>query len=268
MPPLLELSPAALLFSGLACLAVASCSGSGGLAGRDLRSDSAIVAQSDSVVAELAGPPFASLPPPQRWRTIASLGRGLTPTDLTPPDLPEPNSAGAGVLQTYCTQCHWLVTPQLHAATEWPAILNAMVLRMRLVQRRVHGPVLDRLDGGNLRASVRFRAVPDRTELDSLLAYLERNAFPAASPGEIPPGPEKDVFESKCSACHEAPSPGAHTAAEWKLIVPHMEENMRLVGLDSLTRAQEMLIEGVLRSHAAPAAHRPASTPRHDSTPP
>ncbi len=43
---------------------------------------------------------------------------------------------------------------------------------------------------------------------------------------------------------------------------------MRLVGLDSLTRAQEMLIEGVLRSHAAPAAHRPASTPRHDSTPP
>jgi cytochrome c5 len=226
--------------------ALIACSGShSGSAERPVN-DALIIAQSDSLIAELAGQPFAELSPTQRWKTIASLGRGLTPAEFDPADLPEPTSPGAAVLQTYCTQCHWLPTPQLHSAAEWPIIVRAMVLRMRLLETRVRGPLLERLGAQNLRSSVTFRAVPEPDQLDSLRAYLVRNAFPVVGTGELPPGPRTSLFEDKCSVCHQAPSPRAHTSAEWKLVVPHMQENMHLMQVDTLTSDQLHTIEGLL----------------------
>ncbi|UCC74330.1 MAG: hypothetical protein JSV86_07165, partial [Gemmatimonadota bacterium] len=70
----------------------------------------------DSVISELGGTLTANLERGQRWRMISSIGVGLPPNDFRPEDLPEPGSRGAGLLQVFCIQCHWLPTPQMHSA--------------------------------------------------------------------------------------------------------------------------------------------------------
>ena len=46
---------------------------------------------------------------------------GLPPPGITAADLPEPSSAGAGLVATYCGQCHDLPAPAMHSATDWPS---------------------------------------------------------------------------------------------------------------------------------------------------
>lgn len=249
---------AALVASSLVlALALGACSRSRAADPGPTARDDTIVARADSFMGELAGPPFATLSPVQRWKVVASIGRGLTPSGFTAADLPEPHSTGAGYVEVYCTQCHWLPTPQLHSAAEWPDLVRGMVLRMRLVQRRVRGPLLERVGREGIQPTVRYVTVPDAEQVDSIRAYLVRNALPVARPGEIPAGRRGALFEARCSVCHQTPSPKAHTAAEWKNVVPRMQENMRLARADTLTTAQMRAIEALLVSRAAPPGKGP-----------
>jgi cytochrome c5 len=235
----------------LAGLVLGGCAPGGTSTGEQASSDKMIVPRADSFIVDLAGPQFARLSQAQRWRAVASLGTGLPPSGFEASDLPEPRSTGAGLLQAYCVQCHWLPTPQMHSAMEWPILLRRMALRMSLLEKRVQGPFLERVGGEALRSAVTFRSVPTADQLDSLQAYLTRNALPVAKSGEIPAGAEAALFRTRCTVCHQTPSPRAHTAAGWGEVVPRMQQNMRLMQVDTLTTKDADGILSFLRAHAA-----------------
>ena len=235
----------------VACLALAACGPGGTSQAGQGAQNATIVARADSFMEELAGPQFSRLSRAQRWRAVASLGTGLPPSGFTAAALPEPHSTGAGLLQAYCTQCHWLPTPQMHSAAEWPILLRRMELRMNLLESRVNGPFLQRVGGEQLRSAVQYRTLPTGEQIDSLQAYLTRNALPVAKAGEIPSGPEAALFVDHCTVCHQTPSPRAHTAPEWGGVVMRMQQNMRLMQVDTLTTDQLNGIESFLKAHAA-----------------
>lgn len=231
--------------------ALAGCAGSSSSGAVQDRATGLVVAQADSFMAELAGGPFADMSRGQRWRAVASLGTGLPPSGFETSDLPEPESTGPGLLHAYCTQCHWLPTPQMHSADEWPVLLRRMVLRMQVLEHRVKGPLLDRVGGESMEASVMYRSLPSEAEMDTLTAYLTRNALPVASPGELPATEEAGVFVDRCSACHETPSPAAHTAGEWSGVLARMQDNMRNMRVDTLSERELDRIRTFLEAHAS-----------------
>lgn len=218
----------------------------GGEAG-ETPSDSAALAEADQILSELPGGQFARLTMQQRLRSVASLGTGLPPTNIERSDLPEPKSTGAGLLEVYCVQCHWLPTPQMHSSEEWEILVRRMILRAQLLEKRADGPhIPDFLTG-----SVQFRLIPTPEHRDSLQAYLKRNALPVVDPTELPDTEAADLFVERCSACHQTPSPGAHTASGWKPVIARMQGNMSRMGVEQLSDAERSRILGFLEEHAA-----------------
>jgi cytochrome c5 len=205
----------------------------------------------DSVLAELGGTTTGQLERGQRWRMISSIGAGLPPSDFRPDDLPEPGSRGAGLLQVYCVQCHWLPTPQMHSAQEWKILVPRMLLRARTLRDRMGGPLTEGLVGEIVMTGLETVELPSPEETDSMLAYLQRNAFPPADPGELTEGPGRTIFIDKCSICHEVPSPKAHTPAGWDRVVATMRANMVKMDVEPLSDREVDLISGYLRERAA-----------------
>jgi cytochrome c5 len=204
----------------------------------------------DSVLAELGGSLTDSLSREQRWRLISSVGTGLPPQDFKLADLPEPKSYGATMLQVYCQQCHWLPSPQMHSATEWPILIRRMLLRGRLLKERLGGPRTSSLVGGLMVDVMKDVTNPTPDQVDSLLAYLKRNALPVAKPGEIGDSPAAQVFVAKCSVCHETPSPTAHVADEWDGVIARMQSNMARMGVPQLGVDDLNQITAFLKAHA------------------
>ncbi len=205
----------------------------------------------DSVLAELGGTLTASMERGQRWRMISSIGVGLPPNDFRAEDLPEPGSRGAGLLQVYCVQCHWLPTPQMHSAAEWPILVKRNLLRMQQLQNRLGGPLTGGLVGEMVMTGYETAEIPSPADVDTLLAYLQRYAFPAAEPEELTEGPGRDLFMQKCSVCHEVPSPGAHTATGWDRLVVEMQAIMAVSDVQPLSSQELDQIGGYLRERAA-----------------
>lgn len=205
------------------------------------------VAEVDSVLAELGGPLTASLERGQRWRMISSIGVGLPPNDFKPEDLPEPGSRGAGLLQVYCVQCHWLPTPQMHSAAEWPILVRRNLLRMEQLNVRLGGPLTTGLVGQTVMKGYENPEIPAQADVDTLLAYLQRHALPVAQPGELTPGPGRDTFLRKCSVCHETPSPHAHTASGWDRLIGEMQAIMAISNVEPLSNSELDAIAGYLR---------------------
>lgn len=205
----------------------------------------------DSVLVELGGEPTAKLERGQRWRMISSVGAGLPPSIFKGEDLPEPRSRGAGLVQVYCVQCHWLPAPQMHSAAEWPILLRRMEMRARTLEHRMGGPLTEGLIGEILLAGYTHTALPSAAERDTIAAYLVRHALPAAKPGELGSGPDAALFVEQCSICHEAPSPKAHTAAGWEAVVERMVSTAPLMGVPPLTDAQVDRIVAYLSTRAA-----------------
>lgn len=57
--------------------------------------------------------------------------------------LPQPKSQGAQLVGTYCTQCHGVPSPALHAPQEWEGVASRMYRRMLGFAPRVHAPSED-----------------------------------------------------------------------------------------------------------------------------
>ncbi|MEJ2216834.1 MAG: hypothetical protein P8099_09480 [Gemmatimonadota bacterium] len=208
------------------------------------------VAALDSVLAELGGSLTDSLSRQQRWRMISSIGTGLPPENFQVSDLPEPRSYGAAMLQVYCEQCHWLPSPQMHSAAEWPLLVRRMLLRMHMLQDRLGGPLINNLVGGWMVDIIKKVGVPSPQQVDSIVTYLERNALPVAKAGEVGNSTSARLFAEKCSVCHQTPSPSAHTAQEWQSVVARMESNMAEMDVRPLTADQVQQITAYLQEHA------------------
>jgi len=188
----------------------------------------------DSALAELGGASATGLTRGQRWRMISSVGAGLPPTNFDPSSLPEREARGAGLLVAYCIQCHAIPTPQMHAAAEWPTLVRRMALRALTLRDRMGGPLTRELVGDIRMSGFASSYIPSAEDTDSLVAYLQRNALPVPRPGELKNDSESRFYVEKCSLCHETPSPGAHTPAEWESVVSRMQTDMALMDVQPL----------------------------------
>lgn len=218
------------------------CLGVVGCAPPEEQDHVAELAQIDTVLMELGGRSTAELSRSQRWRMVASIGAGLPPVNYKQADLPEPDSRGAGLLTAYCVQCHWLPSPKMHAADEWPLLLRRMELRVETLGDHMGGAMTEHLMGDITMSGFASSYMPEPSDVDSLLAYLQRNALPIAEPGELDGGPEARFFVDKCSLCHQTPSPDAHTPAEWEGTVARMQANRQLTGMDPMSDSEQRRI--------------------------
>lgn len=214
-------------------------------------SDSARLAVVDSVLRELGGPMTAALNREQRWRMVSSVGTGLPPSDFSREDLPEPDSRAAALLETYCTQCHGLPTPQMHAADEWPILVRRMLARAVTLEHRMGGTATEGLLSDLMMAGMARSVVPTPADQDTLLAYVQEHALPTASEAEVPEGELGRIVTRNCAICHEVPDPDAHTVEEWEQeVVPRMQTNMARMSLPTLTEEEQSRILGWLREEA------------------
>jgi mono/diheme cytochrome c family protein len=182
---------------------------------------------------------------------IASIGPGLPPTQYGADDLPEPGSRGAGLLQVYCIQCHWLPSPRMHTADEWGYLMRNMLLRARTLEYRLGGPLTSGMVGEVVMAGLTTAELPSDAQVDTMLAYLQRNAMLEADPDELSEGPGRALFLEHCAICHAAPSPQAHTAAGWDALVAKMRGFIVQAELEPLTDREADAIAGYLRERAA-----------------
>jgi hypothetical protein len=204
----------------------------------------------DSLLGDLGGPETAELSRGQRWRLIASVGTGLPPTSYRLEDLPEPGSRAVGLQQAYCLQCHGVSSPRMHSAQEWPTLIRRMLMRGDALGSRLGGPRSESMVDEMLLAGLRTVELPPPDDVDSLVAYFVRNAFPAAGIGEIPDGPEARLFVEKCSGCHETPSPRAHGPEDARALVGRMSALMSMLGMDPLTESETATIVAFLQQSA------------------
>jgi cytochrome c5 len=249
--------PLAVGIAGILLFGTALLPGCGQRPAQEVSEESEeILAHVDTVLSELGGLATARLDRGQRWRMVSSTGSGLPPPSFNLADLPEPDARGATLLGAYCIQCHWLPAPQMHAAPEWPILMRRMVMRAQTLHDRMGGPMTRGILGQYLLSGMASAQVPSVEDVDSLVAYLQRNAMPVARPEELGTGPENELFVSRCGFCHDTPSPSAHTAEEWPAVVARMHTNMAMMSVRPLSEEETRRVLSYL-AETAPAAERP-----------
>jgi len=141
----------------------------------------------------------------------------ILPPSIGPSELPEPGSEGARVMARYCVQCHYLPSPQMHAADKWTVIVVRMVWRMR--------------GKGNLGAVMKEMMdrvqAPTEEEVRVLTAYLRKHGQREMDP--MSPALKSEagqMFTIACTQCHGLPDPQRHTAREWPSVVERMKRHM------------------------------------------
>jgi len=153
----------------------------------------------------------------------------ILPPSIGPSELPEPYSEGARLITRYCVQCHYLPSPQMHAADKWTVIVVRMVWRMR-GKGNLGAIMKDMMD--------RVKA-PDDGEIRVLTAYLRKYGQPEMDP--MHPALKSEagqIYTIACTQCHGLPDPRRHTAREWPSVVERMKRHMAwantVVGVDEL----------------------------------
>lgn len=171
---------------------------------------------------------------------------GQLPPGIKPKDLPEPDSPGAGLLARYCTQCHKLPSPAMHAAEDWPRVEDRMLARERMMAN------MRGMMGGMMMQGMMDIQAPSKGEEGAILAYLQQHALKPASPETLgPPGsPGLSLFQKTCSQCHALPDPKLHTAEEWSGVVKRMRKNMEIMGKPVITEDEKDQIIAYLSRHA------------------
>ncbi|TAL85694.1 MAG: hypothetical protein EPN74_07295 [Rhodanobacter sp.] len=160
----------------------------------------------------------------------------MLPLGIDPATLPMPRSAGAKSLQHFCTQCHELPAPGLHTAAEWPAVVERMVARERMMSAY----------------NMMGIQAPSDEELATLLAYLQRYAqmpLNKATAKELDT-PAGRAFSETCSQCHALPDPAQHTAADWPGVVLRMKHNMEARGKPVPAPSTLDAVEAYLQKYA------------------
>jgi cytochrome c5 len=151
----------------------------------------------------------------QERRLLASATIALPPEGLTAESLPEPASRGAQLMVAYCTQCHALPTPAMHAAQDWPGVMRRMWVRIDMM----HGEL--------------GVAAPSAGDRVALLTYTLAHALRVAE--NLPAGRGRESFEATCSRCHTVPDPRSHSPADWPAVVMRMERNMERMRVSGIS---------------------------------
>lgn len=149
---------------------------------------------------------------------LVSAKVALPPEGTMPADLPAAGSAGANLLQQYCVSCHALPHPGTHSATDWPAVVRRMWLRMGKLNEQFTVPE------------------PTSGERVALLQYLIANAF-TVNEASLPAGPNREFFTTTCSQCHALPDPRQHSPEDWIAVVRRMTDHMQEMLGESLAPA-------------------------------
>jgi len=236
--------------SGLCVLAALAIGGAACAPAEQGQDNQAQLASFDSLLADLGGPQTADLSRGQRWRLIASVGTGLPPTSYRLEDLPEQGSRAVGLQQAYCLQCHGLSSPRMHSADEWPILVRRMLMRGAALGSRLGGPRSEGMVDDMLMAGLRTAELPPAEDVDSLVAYFQRNAFPAAAATEIPDTPDAALYVEKCSGCHDTPSPSAHPADEVRALVARMSAMGAMLGMEQLTADEQSRLVAFMQQSA------------------
>ena len=171
---------------------------------------------------------------------------GRLPPGIKPESLPEPASPGARLLAQYCTQCHNLPSPTMHAAEEWPVVESRMFSRMKMM----HG--MRGMMGGMMRRRMMDLEAPSKQEEEAILAYLQQHALKPASLEALgpPDAPGLALFRKTCSQCHALPNPTLHIAEEWPGVVDRMRKNMEIMGKQVITDHDRNVIVNYLSQRA------------------
>jgi len=160
-------------------------------------------------------------------RLFAAARIALPPDFITLDSLPDATGAGARLAATYCTQCHAIPAPAMHASQDWPSVLRRMWVRIDMM----HGEL--------------GVAVPTSAERVQLLDYMLANALQVAQ--HLPEGPGKATFEATCSRCHLLPDPHSHSSADWPAVILRMERNMERMRVGGVSSDQAQAIIGYLQ---------------------
>jgi len=153
------------------------------------------------------------------------------PRGIDPAELPEPRSAGARLVAHYCTQCHEMPVPGMHAAQAWPTVVNRMRRHMQMM------PTVK---------------VPTAEELATLILYLQKHALKPMDKNRYTDlnTDSGKLFETTCSQCHAVPDPKQHTADEWPIVIQRMVVNMKQMEKPLPPQATLDAILGYLQKHA------------------
>lgn len=164
---------------------------------------------------------------------------GMVPPGIGPEDLPDPNKAGARLLNRYCLQCHNLPSPAMHTAEEWPQVANRMFARMLMMSDM----------GGMGMMDIENPTVEERQEI---LSYLKKHSLKAIAPGALPSPDSRGAifFKEICSQCHSLPDPKLHFSKDWATVVKRMESNMQAMGRRVVTEEEKKEITDYLMSYA------------------
>jgi cytochrome c5 len=179
---------------------------------------------------------------------LCTLYPEVMPPGMQPKDLPQPQSQGASLLQTYCSQFHALPGPGRHTAGEWQAVLDKMNLLVDVASRF-----------GGLMGKVK---APSAEEGAVIRAYLTDNALQAMQGGGR--GIGAAAFTSHCGSCHALPDAGQHSLEEWPAVLKRMQRNMDIMKYSLPTREIMVQIQVYLQqnlqteSGAIPAGTDPA----------
>jgi cytochrome c2 len=159
------------------------------------------------------------------------------PPGIEANDLPDAQSKGAQLLTLYCAQCHELPAPAMHAAEQWPAVVDRMNQRMQMMSGR---------------GMMHTLSVPSNSELQTLVIYLQKHAQRAIDKTQYKDlaTPAGHAFESTCSQCHALPDPKQHTANEWPDVIQRMTQNMKLMDKTIPNRETLKSIIEWLQGHA------------------
>lgn len=157
--------------------------------------------------------------------------------------LPDAQSAGAKLLQRYCTQCHSLPGPGRHTNEEWPAVLNRMIGRMEHMSSGFMSMMSDDIEA------------PTAAEQRKLLGYLQSHAQQPINAARFPALKNSEAgraFAATCSRCHVLPDPRQHTAIDWIGVEGRMQRNMNIMGLSIPDEATLQQILEFLQDRAQP----------------
>jgi cytochrome c5 len=191
---------------------------------------------------------------------ICETRRDIVPPGIDAALLPEQDSRGARLLQTYCTQCHNLPGPGRHTREEWPKALSRMETLMRVSSfyRGLLGPV----------------AMPDAGERAALQDYLQDHALRPLPPraASLPTDGAERLYREACGGCHAAPDPRAYPAASWPALLNRMDAHRITMARPPLSAAQRKAVESFsARAHGGPAVagsgHQGAALPLPESAP-
>jgi cytochrome c5 len=75
-------------------------------------------------------------PSSEKQKTIIMYLKKHSLTSISPDALPSPESQGAFLFRSICSQCHPLPDPKLHTSDEWPMIIERMRGHMHSIGKR------------------------------------------------------------------------------------------------------------------------------------